>query len=490
MSFFKKDKTPTSHFTHPRLPIHPLIDIPTGEIIRGKHGDTIINGGYSSHLAFNGKNNGGKTALMISMLAAAFIKHKGCGIDGQIYECENTLDYMRVLNILNGTIKSLGFEDDEEGIRQYFLENFVLRNSSMLGANAWYDETCELSEERIKNVKSKIDLPFNDVFGQPVRSHIPHLASIDSFSALEPEVVAENYIEANTAGSKDNNMMYTADNRAKTQMLARWVNLNPKSAVYMSSTAHLGDNISLDPRSPPEKKNMFMKQNHKLKNVPEKYYFYTSTMFFVNHAEPLLASDKSPAYPIDSNDNMKKDAKDILLSLIVLRNKYGRSGDFIQLVMNQNTGIDWQLSALHHCRTQNFGISGSPHGWSLDLLPDVKMTGKSVRRAMASDKRIGRVADITCEMHLLFRFLSDRIASKYICTPAELYADLTALGYDWDMLLNTRGYYTFDHYDHPVKPLSTYDLLRMRVGDYVPYWMTDDQIPEKVKENMKLLEAA
>ena len=84
-------------------------------------------------------------------------------------------------------------------------------------------------------------------------------------------------------------------------------------------------------------------------------------------------------------------------------------------------------------------------------------------------------------MSLLFRYKFDAIDSKYRCIPAELYEGIKELGYDWNTLLDKRGYYTLNHYDHPIKPLSTFDLLRMRVGDYIPYWMTEEEIPEQVK---------
>ena len=73
-----------------------------------------------------------------------------------------------------------------------------------------------------------------------------------------------------------------------------------------------------------------------LKNVPEKYYFYTTTLFFINGSTSLVNKDKVPIYPSDSSDKEKRDNKDILLEAIILRNKYGQSGAFIPLVANQN----------------------------------------------------------------------------------------------------------------------------------------------------------
>ncbi|MOA43358.1 hypothetical protein D3C78_1655000 [compost metagenome] len=52
------------------------------------------------------------------------------------------------------------------------------------------------------------------------------------------------------------------------------------------------------------------------------------------------------------------------------------------------------------------------------------------------------------------------------------------MGYDWEMILTkTRGFWMCEEDEHmsDKKFLSTYDLLRMRVGEYKPYWMSDDE---------------
>lgn len=485
MALFSKDNRPESHFTTPRFPIHPLVDIVTGELMKCEKGDYVINGGYSPHMGVTGKGNSNKTLIILSFIMTFLIRNRHCFVDGQMYETENTLEFMRCMQIALGMATIFGCDEAEkQEIQDYILENFVLRASKDIGANAWYDELNTLCSARVKANKDKIVLPFRDLKGNPVTVFTPHACGVDSFSALEPEMVAEKFLDSNTAGSSDNNTMYLKEAGAKTQMLSKWVNQNPKASIYMFSSAHMGDSINLDPRSPPEKKNMFMKQAHKLKNVPEKYYFYITTLFFVNGSTTLYnnPTDKVPMYPMDSGDKEKRDNKDILLELIVLRNKYGQSGVFIPLIANQNQGIDWHLSAFHFIRTNGkYGFEGNDQNYVLSLLPDCKLNRSVVRRKLLENANLRRVVDIICEMQLLYRYKFDKIDARYRCTPKELYDGIIELGYDWDVLLNTRGYYTINHYDDPVLPLSTYDLLRMRVGDYVPYWMAEEDIPEKVK---------
>lgn len=76
------------------------------------------------------------------------------------------------------------------------------------------------------------------------------------------------------------------------------------------------------------------------------------------------------------------------------------------------------------------------------------------------------------------------IESGLMCTPAELYEDIKKLGYDWNILLDTRGYWTLNQYSHPVPYLNTVDLLKMRKELYRPWWY-DARVKElsKTSEN-------
>ena len=51
------------------------------------------------------------------------------------------------------------------------------------------------------------------------------------------------------------------------------------------------------------------------------------------------------------------------------------------------------------------------------------------------------------------------------------------MGYDWDKLLETRGYPLIDNYNEDYPPyLSTPDLLDMYLGKYHPWWYPTDGI--------------
>jgi hypothetical protein len=139
--------------------------------------------------------------------------------------------------------------------------------------------------------------------------------------------------------------------------------------------------------------------------------------------------------------------------------------------VSQQEGVHGPLSEFHYCKVNDrFGIDGTLQHYSLDLMPDVKLSRTTVRGKLDSDPKLRRAMNITSEM-LQMRQLWDDVPEDVMCTPKQLYEDIKKLGYDWDVLLNTRGWWTCDNDKHPIPYLSTMDLLQMRVGNYKPYWL-------------------
>ena len=68
---------------------------------------------------------------------------------------------------------------------------------------------------------------------------------------------------------------------------------------------------------------------------------------------------------------------------------------------------------------------------------------------------------------------------KYVTiTPELLYTKIKDMGYDWNKLLDTRGYWLIDQYDLDIdKPfLSTPDLINMFLEEYHPWWYPKENI--------------
>ena len=171
----------------------------------------------------------------------------------------------------------------------------------------------------------------------------------------------------------------------------------------------------------------------------------------------------------------------IKIAVTPWRAKSGSSGIPFYLIFSQRDGLQVSLSELNHLRVNKaFKVNGKtyPWGWGiigssvkdfkLELLPDLKLTRTTVRKKIDEDYKLRRAFTITSEMHQIFSLW--KLPDYYKCTPEELRSDLMKKGYDWDILLESRGFWTFNEDKHPREFLSTMDLLRMRTDEYKPYW--------------------
>jgi hypothetical protein len=153
-----------------------------------------------------------------------------------------------------------------------------------------------------------------------------------------------------------------------------------------------------------------------------------------------------------------------------LRSKSGVSGNVYELIVSQREGVLPSLTEFHYIKgADRFGISGTLQHYTLDLYPDVKLGRTTVRSKIDNDPLLRRAINITSELCQMHQYMRD--CKDVLCTPTQLYHDLKEMGYDWNVLLNTRGWWTLNNDEHTVPYLSTYDLLAMRKGTYKPYWL-------------------
>jgi hypothetical protein len=172
-----------------------------------------------------------------------------------------------------------------------------------------------------------------------------------------------------------------------------------------------------------------------------------------------------------------------------LRSKGGQSGLTWELICSQTDGVLPELTAFHFLRERKlWGFEGSDRNYNLALYPEVTLTRPTVRAKLNEDAKLRRAMHITMEMKQMEELWHHLDGTGILCTPKELYDDLVAKGYDWNILLNTRTWWTIGSDKHLLPFLSTMDLLRMRVGKYHPYWLEDDKKTIKKKfytmENM------
>ena len=90
------------------------------------------------------------------------------------------------------------------------------------------------------------------------------------------------------------------------------------------------------------------------------------------------------------------------------------------------------------------------------------------------DAKLRRALEITSEVAQIMDYWND-FPPHLLMGMDEVHAKLLEKGYNMDLLLNTRGYWTYHNYDqaHDLRPLSTLDILKIVKDEYIPWWYPD-----------------
>jgi len=449
--------------------IGALLDIPTGAYHTGVHGESILNGGLGQLTGVVGIGNNFKSTIMNYMLLSAADKiNQVTPTSIATYDTE--------INIHEGHLRSFtkpfkSFADVN------ILSNgtWSVTDKTIYYADEWYVELKEYLTKKKEDKRINVELPFLDRDGTKRMICItPTFGALDSLSAFETSANAKMQDE-NELGASGANTLHMKAGLAKTRFLMELPIVTAQAMHFMAMTAHVGKDIQMasGPMAPPPtKKLQHLKNGDKIKGVTDQFFFLMSNCWHAYNAAPLTnQSTKGPEYPRNPDDNQTGDTDLNIVSLRQLRSKSGPTGGVIQLLVSQSQGVLPSLTEFHYIKeADRFGIEGTLQHYSLCLLPDVKLLCTTIRTKIDSDPLLVRALNITaelCQMTQLWRTLPPGL----LCTPKELYDDLVKLGYDWNVLLATRGWWTVDNDKHPVPFLSTMDLLNMRAGTYKPYWL-------------------
>jgi len=448
----------------PRLNVGCLHDIPTGRYIRGRHGESILNGGLAYVEGVGGRGNMGKSTYMHFKNLRVLARYVRAMLG--MYDTETSLTYRR-LEGLSSWMPNIGGIDLEDSGRVHLTDNTVMTG------DAWFEKLKAFAEDKKKNAKDFLyTTPFVDEkTGQLIEAFYPSLFGLDSLSMFLTTSV-EGIYDKNKIGDSGANTDSLRGAAAKSQMLMQLPTVSGQAGLYMTMTMHVGDQHQLDPYAPQKKALAFLKGGVSFKHVPQKITFLTNNLWYVFNSVVLAnKGTKAPEYPKDSSDNMEGDTDLQLMHVQNLRAKDGPTGMPFELVWSQSEGILVGLSEFNYIKSfDRYGIGGNDRTYFLDLLPDVALSRTTIRGKINENARLQRALEITSEMCQMKMLWDDE--EKLFCTPKQLYDDLKAKGYDWDTLLDTRGYWVFEEDAAGELPfLSTMDLLRMRAGLYHPYWM-------------------
>lgn len=440
-----------------------LMDVPTGEYEIGVHGESVLNGGLGPITGVVGIGNNFKSTIMHYMMLSAMAK---------FYESV-AFTYDTEINMSEARLASLA-----DNIREFGGENVIhngrwqITDKTLYLGNEWFEIYKKFVQDKTATkTKYSRTTPFLDRDGKSRMTQlIPTFGQVDSFSEFETQDVADMQ-DKNELGESGGNTIHMRQGLAKVRFLSSAPRLVAEGNTPLLLTAHIGKDIPMDPRAPPIKKLQFLKNGDKMKGVTDKFFFLTTNCWQCQNAMPLTNdTTKSIEYPRNSDDKMVGDTDLMVVTLVLLRSKMGRSGLMMQVLVSQEEGVLPSLSEFHYLKTNKFGFGGNLQNYYLEILPEVKLSRTAARGKIDKDEKLRRALNITAELCQM-TFLWHDLPEGLLCTPKELYDDLKAMGYDWDTLLSTRGWWTYDNDTQPTKFLSTMDLLRMRSKLYFPYWM-------------------
>jgi len=409
------------------------------------------------------------------------------------------MHYMHVTGIARISTQSTGSTfDTEVNVQEWHLKTTIARCVELVGEDIidsgrwvitdktqysgteWYKIQKEYLSNKLKNAKKlEIDTPFwNRDRSGPFKMLIPTFTELDSFTEFETDDVTDMQ-DKNDLGDSGGNTIHMRQGLAKLRFLMEAPRLNCGSYNYLLMTAHIGKESTMQNAGPggsvPIVKLKHLKNGDKIKGTTDKFTFITHNCWHCFNATPLInQGTKGSEYPRDSNDDTNLDTDLNTVSLRNLRSKSGASGMAQTLIVSQIEGVLPSLTEFHYIKEMDrYGLDGSNISYALDLYPDVKLSRTTVRGKIDSDAKLRRALNITsemCQMNELWRNLDEGL----LCTPKQLYVDLKDMGYDWDLLLETRGWWTLEEDGKPPF-LSSMDLLRMRQKKYVPYWYPKDK---------------
>lgn len=452
------------------LNIGATLDIPTGSYLKGKYGESILNGGLGHITGVVGIANNFKSTILHYMSLSGFSKiWWKSKTNLTTYDTEVNMHENRTRMLQNRFKEFQGVDLIDSG-------NWIITDATRYYANEWYEVYRAYQKDKIKNAdKISFETPFLDRDKKSLMKFIiPNFSEIDSLSRFETEDVAKMQ-EDNELGDSGGNTIHMRQGLAKKRFLMDLPNITGASSNYISLTAHVGKEIQMasGPMAPPPtKKLQFLKNGDTLKGVTGDFFFLTSNCWQASNATPLInQGTKAPEYPRDTDDNRAGDTDLFVVALRQLRSKSGPSGYTLEIIVSQEEGVLPELTEFHLIKSsERFGISGTLQHYSLDLYPEKKVQRTTVRSTIDTDARFCRALNITSELLQMHQYWH-HLEQSFLCTPKQLYDDLVAKGYNINELLDTRGWWTVDNDKHPIPFLSTMDLLNMRAGTYHPYWM-------------------
>ena len=462
-----------NHYAHKARPFYPMpntgtvLDISAGSHVEGNHGQTVLNGGFAQFWGIIAEPNMFKSTVADFCIAAVLR-----AFDESVahaHDTEGSMQAARVERIIrhNMTIDLPGVQVPEnliESGRLFFTSSADVDGTDVINNLKLF------AKDRAKNEKQVAYEIIDPTTGKPYMYYNPVVEFTDSFSGLKTEGATE-MLEKNDAGSSDNNMLAMKVNSGKSQIVDQAPDLVSRHGIYWVTTGHIGQTYALDPRKPQVKLLKMMKGDLKLKRIPENYSFQTGNCYAITYYSPLInETTKRAEYPW-SPESVDATTDLVEIRVTNYRGKFGQDGIPLPLIISKKEGLLSYMSNFYYIlRNGNrYGLVGDNTNYRMALVPDLALSRTKVRQKLRESYAAQNAARILMEMHWEMTVSVD-FPDELRCEPTQLYEEIKAMGYDWNLLLNTRFWFSTVEQGKRTPYLSTRDILRMRIGTYHPYW--------------------
>lgn len=481
------------------IPVGGGLDIPTCAFVPGIHGQLIMNGGMAPLTGVVGKPHMFKSTIAKSILYIAALRVlTTIKTSALMYDTEMTVVEAHQKEIFDFYMTH--FDDlkpffEKDGITMLIKDSvIVFTNKQKYPGDDYYELLKKVLRAKDPDFPRKKDdtLPppmkyVKTAFAgrdgkEPVMMLPPTFGDVDGITEFTTKA-DDNMQEEHELGNKQANPAFMTQGLNKQRFLMGLPTLLANSNHYMMMTAQVGKEINMNTGpmpSAPQKQLPAMKNGDVLKGASSKFVSLANVCWQSLKTAPCLMTHRIEdglRYPLYETKGNKFDNDLYEIELLNIRNKNGTTGFTITILVSQSKGFLPDLTEFHYIRSNDWGFLGNNTNYQLIFFPEENLTRTNIRRKLASVPKLQRGVNILSEMLQIKQF-KQAWWQDYGCEPEELIKGLRDKGYDWDELLSTRGWHSFDE-NHPLKELSTIDMLRMLKDEYFPYWM--DPVTKRAK---------
>lgn len=456
-----------------------LHDIPTGTWMRGQKGEMLLCGGLSAFDAQTGEGNTFKSTIVHERNLTALDRLTATNRQSSIsvYDTEQNIQPKALARLIRKYGRLM--ERNIMGSGEFSIAD----KTTMYGDENWKAQIAFIQEVKLKNAKSLyLETPFLDHNNMPFRTLPITLHFTDSLSKWETKEYVTKYRDKNIGVSERNtaNMKRGLDTSSYLEEISIY---GPKGMHYESLTAHIGMSngmaVSGPPGTPPPKKLSTMKNGQVLKGGTDNLYYLPHHLYYNQGSKPALDSNNNPLYARNEYELTGRDNTDLYeIKIKQLRSKNGPTNYVIPIILSQADGVSQELTHINFIRenllkaqssgSEYYGTTGGNSKFKLCLYPTIFISRNDAYQKLNEDYKLARAAEITCD--LIQMRLMNQFPQLYL-HPHELYEKIKEQGLDWNRLLETRGWWTYDNYDDTLLPfLSTFDLLEIAHGLKKPFW--------------------